>query len=77
MAGIYEDFRDPEGKSFQAFTILTIQPNPMVSLIHDRMPVILPREQEEVWLDNTLEDIPLLKSLIRPYDDAEMETGKA
>ncbi|MDD2503524.1 MAG: SOS response-associated peptidase [Clostridia bacterium] len=77
MAGIYEDFRDPEGKSFQAFTILTIQPNTMVSLVHDRMPVILPREHEGVWLDNALEDVPLLKSLIRPYDDAEMEMEKA
>ncbi|NLC45175.1 MAG: SOS response-associated peptidase [Clostridiales bacterium] len=77
IAGIYEDFRDQEGKPFQAFTILTIQPNPMVSLVHDRMPVILPREQEGVWLDNTLEDIPLLKSLIRPYDDTEMEMERA
>ncbi|HHY81936.1 MAG TPA: SOS response-associated peptidase [Clostridiales bacterium] len=77
MAGIYEDFQDEEGNLYKAFTVLTTRPNPLVSLIHDRMPVILPRDQEEVWLDHTIHDIPLLKSLIQPFNEAEMEMSKA
>ena len=77
LAGIYEDFQNDEGESYTAFSILTINPNPLVSLIHDRMPVILPREKEELWLDNTVQDIPLLKSLIQPYDESQMEMEKA
>ncbi len=76
MAGIYEDFRDQEGKAYRAFSILTIQPNPLVALVHDRMPVILPREQEDVWLDPSVQDIPLLKSLIRPYDEEKMALNR-
>lgn len=76
LAGIYEDFQNEDGLSYNAFSILTINPNPLVSLVHDRMPVILSRQQEEIWLDNTVQNIPLLKSIIRPYDEAEMEMGK-
>jgi len=77
LAAIYEDFQDEEGKSYTAFSILTIQPNSLISLVHDRMPVILPREKEAVWLDNTIHDIPLLRSLIQPYDDEKMEMERA
>ncbi|HHT66166.1 MAG: SOS response-associated peptidase [Caldicoprobacterales bacterium] len=72
LAGIYEDFRDQEGMPCTAFSILTIQPNSLVSLVHDRMPVILPREQEGVWLDHTIRDMSLLQSLLQPYDETEM-----
>ncbi len=73
LAGIYEDFQDQDGIPYTAFSILTIHPNSLVSLVHDRMPVILSRRQEEIWLNNAVQDIPLLKSLIRPYDETEME----
>lgn len=72
LAGIYEDFEDQTGVNYKAFSILTIQPNSLVSLVHDRMPVILPREQEAVWLDHSVQDVSLLKPLIRPYDEDEM-----
>jgi putative SOS response-associated peptidase YedK len=40
--------------------------------IHDRMPVILPREHEEIWLDRHIEEKELLQSLLRPYPAEEM-----
>ncbi|MGI6140481.1 MAG: SOS response-associated peptidase [Caldicoprobacterales bacterium] len=72
LAGIYEDFKDQTGLYYKAFSILTIQSNPLVSLVHNRMPVILPREQEAAWLDHSVQDVSLLKPLIRPYDESEM-----
>ncbi len=46
MAGIY---RLEDKKS--VFTILTRSPAPMISFIHDRMPVILPKEAVGDWLN--------------------------
>ena len=35
--------------------------------IHDRMPVILSRDSERVWLDQSIVESHLLKSLLVPY----------
>jgi putative SOS response-associated peptidase YedK len=35
--------------------------------IYNRMPVILPREVEQVWLDQGIIDSHFLKSLLMPY----------
>ena len=45
----------------------------MISTIHDRMPVILPREWQDAWLDPKLEDADYLKSLLQPYPAEEMK----
>lgn len=41
--------------------------------IHNRMPVILPEKAEDLWLDPKIDNIPTLRSLLRPYPDDEME----
>jgi putative SOS response-associated peptidase YedK len=41
--------------------------------IHDRMPVILSKEAESVWLDPTIQDPALLLPLLVPYPAEEME----
>ena len=35
--------------------------------IHNRMPVILPRDVEQVWLNQGISDSTFLKSLLMPY----------
>ena len=78
MAGLWDRWRTPEGGELLSFTILTTSANPVVSSVHDRMPVILPREAETAWLDPT-ESETALKSLLVPYA-GEMEAvpiGKA
>ena len=37
------------------------------------MPVILPRELEELWLDRSIDDPGALSSVLNPYPDEEME----
>lgn len=51
-------------------TILTTAANEVVAPLHDRMPVILPRTAEEVWLDSST-PAPVLHSLLRPLDADE------
>jgi putative SOS response-associated peptidase YedK len=69
MTGIFGDFADKDGSTFTAFSILTTPPNDTLAEIHNRMPLILPREAEEMWLDCRITDAAELKSLFKPYDE--------
>ena len=67
MAGLYNSFYD-DGKQYEAFTILTINANEQMQHIHERMPVILKKDNEDIWLNNENKDIQELKSLIVPWE---------
>ena len=47
-------------------------PNSFMEPIHNRMPVMLTREAEEIWMDNGLEDMAELSELLVPYPPDEM-----
>ena len=51
LAGLWDTWRKPDGKRVESFTIITTEPNELVRPIHNRMPVILQREDEEQLLD--------------------------
>ncbi|PWK13118.1 SOS response-associated peptidase [Tumebacillus permanentifrigoris] len=72
MAGLYDSWNAPDGTKLHTCTILTTKPNTLVSPIHDRMPVILRREDEELWLDREHFDSERLQSLLTPYPEDEM-----
>jgi len=55
------------------FVVITTAPNPLVEQIHDRMPVILRREDEDAWLDPDLKDFGRLRTMLAPYPAGEME----
>src|SRR5262249_39560184 len=48
MAGIWEDSVELSGP--RTFALLTTDANTMMATIHDRMPVIIPRDYEDRWL---------------------------
>jgi len=74
FAGLYENWISPEGKNIRTCTIITTQPNEIMQPIHDRMPAIIPKDREGMWLNPNLEDPASLLELLRPYPAAEMET---
>lgn len=45
----------------------------MMSSIHDRMPVLLPREAWEDWLDPEFDDAEYLTSLLEPAPDEVLD----
>ena len=57
---------------FKVFRRDTTDANELLKDIHDRMPAILPREKENLWLDPDAELAHLLR-LLKPYDSTEME----
>ena len=74
FAGLYDIWTNPEtGEKLGTFTIITTSPNELVAKIHTRMPVILDREGEALWLDRSMTDGEALVKLLRPYPAEEMK----
>lgn len=72
FAGLWERWTSPTGEQISTCTIITTKPNELMRDIHQRMPVILNREQERIWLDRTA-DRNALEQCLRPYPAEEME----
>lgn len=74
FAGLLDRWVDGDGQQHAACTIITTAPNDLVGRIHDRMPVILPRDAEEDWLDPRTKTSEALLPLLAPYPTAPMKT---
>ena len=73
FAGLWERWRNPDGQAIPSCTIITTEANDLLSPIHDRMPVILPRENEDFWLDGNVKDPAVLSDVLRPHPADKME----
>ena len=73
FAGLWDEWTDKQtGEVLHTFSIITTDANELVRPIHDRMPVILSPEAEELWLDEN-EPLEGLPSLLAPYKAEEMK----
>lgn len=73
LAGLY-DLTHDEDKPGAAgsFTIVTVSANNQVAPLHERMPAILRREDEEEWISRDISDPLQIERLLRSYPDDEM-----
>jgi len=70
MAGLWAVWKDPEtGLWVPSAAVITTDANRLVGTIHDRMPVLLPREAWDDWLDPAVDDREYLLSLLEPAPD--------
>jgi putative SOS response-associated peptidase YedK len=69
---LWEEYEDEERNLVHTFTIITTSANEIVSKIHDRMPVILNRDTEKIWLNNVTEPQQYLE-LLKPYSAEKTE----
>jgi putative SOS response-associated peptidase YedK len=77
FAGLWTSRTDPETEErIESCTIITTGPNRLVAPVHDRMPVILSRDVESVWLDPELPREHAL-SLLEPFDADRMQVAPA
>lgn len=51
LAAIYENWLGADGSEIETMAILTTTANATIARLHDRMPVIIPPEHFDVWLD--------------------------
>lgn len=73
FAGLWESWKSPDGQVVNSCTILTTEANDLMGTIHDRMPVVLSKEGEQLWLDPKVQDPDQLGKLLKPFDSKEME----
>ncbi len=73
FAGLWQVWQDPRGDTAASCTIITTEANDLLRPIHDRMPVILPRGLEPLWLEEEIQDAAALASLLTPYPSEDME----
>jgi putative SOS response-associated peptidase YedK len=66
FAGLWEKW-EFDGQTIESCTILTTEANDAIRTLHERMPVILAREDHGLWLDPAVKDPALLQPLLRPY----------
>ena len=73
FAGLYSVCRTPEGEDICTCTIITTDANELLRPIHDRMPAIIPKDKEDLWLDPKTTEKEKLLPLLTPYPSDEME----
>ena len=73
FAGLWEAWRDVEGRWLRTCAIITTDSSGDLSQIHHRCPVILGRQQWSLWLDRDMDDTGELKSLLGPAPDDLLE----
>jgi putative SOS response-associated peptidase YedK len=73
FAGLYETWTGPNGEELDTAAIVTTSANRTLSVIHDRMPVILPEPAFDLWLDCAKVDAPTATAVLLPARDDAME----
>ena len=74
FAGLWDSWRPPGGDDaageeparLRSCVIITGEPNERVARLHDRMPVVLPPEAWDAWLDPANHDVASLQGLLVP-----------
>lgn len=74
FAGLWESWKESGSENVvESCTIIVTDANELLAPIHDRMPVILPEERYDLWLDPEIEETEPLTSLLQPCSDDELE----
>jgi putative SOS response-associated peptidase YedK len=71
FAGIWEEWHHPDGSSIRTCAIVTTKATTAMKNIHDRMPVIFSRKDEEMWLFSERDNDIL--NLLKPYPGENLE----
>jgi putative SOS response-associated peptidase YedK len=73
FAGLWDAFKDDQEEWVISFAIVTTTPAESIAGIHNRMPVILHRDDEGTWLSLDLTDPDAVLPLLKPYDSEALE----
>jgi putative SOS response-associated peptidase YedK len=71
FGGFYRTEKTEDGREVEAVVIITTEPNSLMKEMHNRMPLILGKHNEEMWLSDM--DLDKAMKLIRPYPPQEMD----
>ena len=69
FAGLYETWTGPNGEEQETAAIVTTAANRTLQPIHDRMPVIVPPEAQDFWLDPNVDAETASAAIVPARDD--------
>jgi len=72
IAGLWEIWQSADGSEIKSCTIITTQPNSLLKPIHNRMPVILKKQDYPVWLSPDEQPPENIQPLLAPYPADKM-----
>ncbi len=72
FAGLWEQWNSGSKEAIESCTILTTDANDLVQPLHNRMPVIVPSDNYDLWLDPEIEEQDKVAPLLSPYPSAPM-----
>lgn len=72
FAGLWDEWYSPDGGRLRTCTIITCEPNELMSTLHNRMPVILDQKDYDRWLDPAPQSPEILLPLIKPFPADKM-----
>ena len=73
FAGLWDSWNSPEGSQIKSCTIITTEPNELMSLLHNRMPVILHPRDYDKWLNPSPQTPDQLMPLLKPFPADAMD----
>jgi putative SOS response-associated peptidase YedK len=68
LAGLWDLWLGPGGEEIESCTIIVTAANATVAPVHERMPVILPRQRWAEWLDPAQQQSAAAVALLEPFD---------
>jgi putative SOS response-associated peptidase YedK len=72
FAGLWESWRDLQGQAVESCSIITTTANALCAGVHDRMPVILPEDRYDLWLDPAFQAPDAIVALLQPFAAEQM-----
>jgi putative SOS response-associated peptidase YedK len=73
FAGLFETWIGPNGEEIDTAAVITTKANRTLSAIHDRMPVFVPPDAFDLWLDCANVEADVAAALIAPANDGLLE----
>jgi putative SOS response-associated peptidase YedK len=73
FSGIFQSWTSPSGKVIQSVAIITRQAVGQLAQVHSRMPVFLPKERWQDWMNPKINDVDKIRALMDvPTPDANL-----
>jgi putative SOS response-associated peptidase YedK len=74
FAGLWETWMGPNGEEMDTAAIVTTRANRALAAIHERMPVVVPPDAFDFWLDGSKVDAETASAIIAPAPEQLLET---
>ena len=71
FAGVWDIWQGEKGEEIKSFSILTTEANSLLNNLHNRMPIMLKKENESLWLDSNT-SLETLDEILKPIPAQEI-----